>query len=67
MSNQLDLAKLSTKQLKDLIWELRGTPAVQPVYQELSKRPAKLTLQLDDPDWEEKTRKFFQSQQKEPA
>jgi hypothetical protein len=67
MSNQLDLSQLSTKQLKDLIWELRGTPEVQPVYRELDRRPAKLTVKPDDPDFEQQTREFFMSQQREPA
>ena len=63
MTNQLDLSQLTTRQLKDLIWDLRGTPQVQPVYRELSSRPAKLTLKPDDPDWEEKLQEFLLSGQ----
>lgn len=59
MTNQLALSQLTTQQLKDLIWDLRGTPQVQPVYRELSQRPAKLTLKPDDPEWEKKTQGFL--------
>jgi len=63
MPNQLDLSQLSVKQLVDLTWELRGTPQIQPVYRELSNRPARLTLRPDDPDWEEKLRNSILAQQ----
>jgi hypothetical protein len=54
MSNQLDLSQLTTRQLIDLLWEVKGTPQAQPLYQELSSRPPKFTLEPDDPDWEAK-------------
>jgi hypothetical protein len=54
MSNQLDFSQLTTRQLINLLWEGRGTPQVQPLYKELSSRPAKLTLSPEDPDWEAK-------------
>ncbi len=39
----------------DLAWDLRGTPAVQPVYQELGSRPPKTMIHPSDPDWERKS------------
>jgi hypothetical protein len=56
MTNQLDLSQLTTRQLTNLLWELRGTPHAQPLYRELSSRPARLTLKPDDSDWETKLR-----------
>jgi hypothetical protein len=58
-SSQQDLSQLTKRQLADLAWQLRGTPEVQPVYQEISRRPAKSFLQLDDPDWEAKFSAIF--------
>ncbi len=54
MSNQLDLSQLTTRQLINLLWEVKGTPQAQPLYQELSSRPARLILNPDDSDWEAK-------------
>lgn len=67
MTNQLDLSHLDKKQLKDLIWTLRGTPEVQAVYRELSSRPSRCSIKPDDPEWEAKTRAFLKGEQKEPA
>jgi hypothetical protein len=53
-SSQQDLSQFTKRQLADLAWQLKGTPAVQPIYQEISRRPAKSFLQPDDPDWEAK-------------
>lgn len=65
MNNQLDLSQLTNRQLVALAWELKGTPAVQPVYRELSNRPPAFSLSPDDPDWEAKfadhLRQVFQS------
>lgn len=52
---QLDLASLTKQQLTALLWELKGTPAVYPIYQELRTRPSEVTIKLSDPDWESKT------------
>lgn len=51
---QVDLSKLSTQQIKDLLWQAKGTPAAQPLYQELATRHPSATFSLADPDWEEK-------------
>jgi hypothetical protein len=53
--NQLDLTSLSKQQLTALLWDLKGTPAVQPIYQELRTRSPEVTIKLSDPDWESKT------------
>jgi hypothetical protein len=52
---QLDLASLTKQQLTALLWELKGTPAAYPIYQELRTRPSEVTIKLSDPDWESKT------------
>lgn len=62
MTNHLDLSQFSEQQLIDLLWTLKGTPQVQPVYQELNRRPAKLTLKPNDPDWEAKLREHLLAQ-----
>ncbi len=51
----LDLASLDKQQLTALLWELKGTPAVHAVYQELRARSAEVTVKISDPDWEHKT------------
>jgi hypothetical protein len=56
MSNQLNLSELSTKQIVSLLWELKGTPQAQPLYEELANRPAKASFNPDDPEWEKKFR-----------
>lgn len=63
MANQLDLSQLTTRQLTNILWELKGTPHAQPIYRELSSRPAKLILKPDDPDWEIKLRDSLLAQQ----
>lgn len=63
MTNQLDLSQLTTQQLVDVLWELRGTPQAAPAYRELSSRPAKLKLKPDDPQWEDKLRSRILAQQ----
>lgn len=50
MSKHLDLATLTNNQLVSLAWELRGTPAVQPVYAELGSRPWRGHIAANDPD-----------------
>jgi hypothetical protein len=67
MSNQLDLSQLTTRQLINLLWEVRGTPQAQPLYKELSSRPAKLTLNPDDPDWEAKMSEHLRSKLAQPS
>jgi hypothetical protein len=61
MSNQLDLSQLTTQQLINLLWEMKGTTQAQPLYKELSSRPAQLTLEPDDPDWERKMAEHLRS------
>lgn len=51
---QLNLSELSTQQIKDLLWQAKGTPAAQPLYQELATRSPRATFSVADPDWEEK-------------
>jgi hypothetical protein len=51
----LDLTSLTKQQLNALLWDLKGTPAVHAVYQELRTRPPEVTIKLSDPDWESKT------------
>ncbi len=51
----LDLISLTKQQLTALLWDLKGTPAVHPIYQELRSRPPEVTVKLSDPDWESKT------------
>ncbi|MBW4618049.1 MAG: hypothetical protein KME17_01525 [Cyanosarcina radialis HA8281-LM2] len=51
----LDLTSLTKQQLTALLWELKGTPAVYPIYQELRTRSPKVTIAISDPDWESKT------------
>ena len=54
MNNQLDLEVLTTQQLTDLLWTLKGTPQAQPIYRELSSRSTQPSIQPDDPNWETK-------------
>lgn len=54
MSNQLNLSELSTQQIISLLWQLKGTPQAQPLYDELANRPPKERFSLNDPDWEAK-------------
>jgi hypothetical protein len=54
MGNPTELTNLSTRQLIELLWEVRRTPQAQPLYKELSSRPPKFTLNSDDPNWETK-------------
>jgi hypothetical protein len=65
--NQQDLSQLTSQQLADLAWQLKGTPAVQPVYREISRRPAKFSVKADDPDWEAKIATFLQEQLSHPV
>ena len=51
----LELAHLNKQQLTALLWELKGTPAVQAVYQELRTRSPDVTVKISDPDWDNKT------------
>jgi hypothetical protein len=53
MTNQ-DLSQLTTEQLGELAWQLKGTPEVQPIYVEMTRRPATNVIKLDDPDWDAK-------------
>jgi hypothetical protein len=67
MSNQLDLSQLTTRQLINLLWEVKGTPQAQSLYQELSSRPPKFTLESDDPDWEAKMSEHLRSTLVQPS
>ncbi len=51
----LDLTYLTKQQLTALLWELKGTSAVHPIYQELRTRSPEVTIKILDPDWESKT------------
>jgi hypothetical protein len=51
---QLNPSELSNQQIIDLLWQVKGTPEAQPLYDELATRPQGETLSLDDPNWEEK-------------
>lgn len=48
------ISELSTQEIKDLLWQVKGTPAAQPLYKELATRPPRATFSASDPDWEEK-------------
>jgi hypothetical protein len=63
MTNQQDLSQLTTRQLIDLLWDIKGTPGAQAAYAELGRRPAKLTLKPDDPEWETKFTEHLLSKQ----
>jgi hypothetical protein len=54
INSQRDLSQLTKRQLHELARQLRGTPEVQPVYREISRRPGKISIKLDDPNWDEK-------------
>jgi hypothetical protein len=54
MNNQIRLSELSTQQLTDLLWTLKGTPQAQPLYRELTSRSSQTAIKPDDPDWETK-------------
>ncbi len=51
----LDLTSLTKQQLNTLLWELKGTSAVHPIYEELRTRSPEVTIKISDPDWESKT------------
>jgi hypothetical protein len=51
----LDLTSLNKKQLTALLWDLKGTTAAYPIYQELRTRSPKVKIEISDPDWENKT------------
>jgi hypothetical protein len=51
MNRQLNLSELSNKEIIDLLWQVKGTPEAQPLYDELANRPQGETLSLDDPSW----------------
>jgi hypothetical protein len=61
MGNPTELSNLSTQQLIDLLWEVRGTPQAQPLYAELNRRPPRFTLEPDDPNWEAKMSEYLHS------
>jgi hypothetical protein len=64
IANQLNLSELSTKQITDLLWVLKGTPQAQYLYKELSSRNDNQPLvALDDPDWETKFNAILASQE----
>lgn len=54
MYNQLKLSELTTKQIKELLWVLKGTSQAQPLYRELSSRTAQTSISPNDPDWQAK-------------
>ncbi|MEO0374152.1 MAG: hypothetical protein AAF329_05880 [Cyanobacteria bacterium P01_A01_bin.17] len=41
MNRQMDLSELTTQQITDLLWVLKGTPQAQTLYEEYSSRPTK--------------------------
>jgi hypothetical protein len=55
--NEMDPASLTKQQLTALLWELKGTSAAYPIYQELRIRTSDVMIKLSDPDWENKTDK----------
>ncbi|PZD72159.1 hypothetical protein C1752_03976 [Acaryochloris thomasi RCC1774] len=52
-----NLTSLDKQQLTTLRWELKGTPAVHAIYQELKTRSPEVTVKISDPDWENKADK----------
>lgn len=57
-----ELSSLTKKELHALAWEHKGTPAVQPIYDEMMRRTeGKPGISLDDPDWEAKTKKMLEN------
>jgi hypothetical protein len=54
INSQQDLSQLTKRQLDHLAWQLKGTPEVQPIYQEMSRRPKQFSVKPDDPEWEAK-------------
>jgi hypothetical protein len=50
----LSLSELTNKQIIDLLWQVKGTPEAQPLYDELANRPQGETLSLENPEWEAK-------------
>lgn len=52
--NQLELSELTTKQIKELLWVLKGTSQAQPLYRELSSRTTQTSISPDDSDWQAK-------------
>ncbi len=55
----LDLSTLTTQQLKNMAWELRGTPAVDPIYRELGSRQKGIVIAPEDPQWVEKVNRIL--------
>ncbi|PZD74031.1 hypothetical protein C1752_01568 [Acaryochloris thomasi RCC1774] len=52
MNRQMNLSELTTQQITDLLWMLKGTPQAQILYEEFSGRPSKPCIAPDDPDWD---------------
>lgn len=52
MNHQISLSELTTQQLSDLLWTLKGTPQAQPLYQELMRRATQPPIKPEDPDWD---------------
>jgi hypothetical protein len=67
MNEQLDLSNLTTKQLINLLWQVKGTPQAQPIYAELNRRPSKFTLETDDPEWERKMSEHLRTKLAQPS
>lgn len=66
MSSQMNLSELTTQQLTDLLWVLKGTPQAQALYQEYSSRAASSCVAPDDPDWENKISASLQAELSKP-
>ncbi len=64
MNQQLNLRELSNKEIIDLLWQAKGTPEAQPLYDELATRPQGETLSLDDPNWANKLSTILLGQSK---
>jgi hypothetical protein len=58
----MNLSELTTQQIADLLWVLKGTPQAQALYEEYSSRPSKSCITPDDPDWEAKVKASLQSE-----
>jgi hypothetical protein len=67
MSEQPELSDLTMKQLKNLLWQVKGTPQAQPIYAELNRRSSRFTLKPDDPDWEIKMSEHLRAKLAQPS
>jgi hypothetical protein len=66
MSNS-ELSTLTTQEIIERLWKVKGTPQAPPLYAELSRRPSKFTLKPDDPNWEAKMSEYLRSKLAQPS